>query len=69
MNLCHTCRHWQADEFRSLPPEQRSGVCDVIRKTLDFSLRVGWDGGYVEEVETPGDFGCVKHEEAHDGTD
>lgn len=58
--ICVTCQNWQADSFHTLEPAHRTGECNVLQHTLDISLRTGWEGGYVETVETPGDFGCNK---------
>lgn len=59
---CFTCRHWRGDSFASLPPEHRQGTCAVLKATLDITLCLGWDGGYVEQIDVPGDFGCIKYE-------
>ena len=48
---CKTCSHWLEEEFDS-------GECKQIRRGLDITVKAGWDGGYVEKVETEADFEC-----------
>ena len=66
-STCIDCKNWEADEFTTLKPEDRSGVCTLLPYTLDIQVTCGtWcQGGYVESdgIETPGDFGCIKWEQ------
>ena len=48
---CKTCSHWLEEEFDS-------GECKQIRRGLDITVKAGWDGGYVEKVETEAYFEC-----------
>lgn len=54
---CKTCKHWG-------PPQQYSyfARCREIEGSLEIELRTGWNGGFVEQIETEDDFGCIKHE-------
>jgi len=60
---CKTCRHWRGVIPDDYPAESAkedfiSGVCDEIKWAVECNVRAGWDGGYVESIETPANFGC-----------
>ena len=63
MERCKTCRFWQqATNYESIP---NSGLCHEIYNSdqLSINLLTGWEGGYVDSVETEETFGCVLHRE------
>lgn len=52
MNIrCDMCKHWN---YRDIG----YGVCNKINEKIEIELVMGWDGGYVKEIETESDFGC-----------
>jgi len=59
MKRCKTCRHWIPTTFYKYYGAINTGRCNKIRNELDIELITGWDGGYVDYVETRGNFGCV----------
>lgn len=55
-NVCRTCQHW--DRY-----EDKEGRCyKIIDKALP-NVIYGWDGGYIDGIDTDADFGCTLHEE------
>ena len=60
---CVTCKHWNATTHYEYPNAINDGVCPALKSELDILLHLGWDGGYVEVIETRSNFGCVLHEE------
>jgi len=55
MNCCDTCKHWK-------PTGIYFGLCPVLIGELEIELKTGWDGGYVESIETENTFGCTLHD-------
>lgn len=49
---CETCQHWKG------PDPYGYGQCRRLQQELTVELITGWDGGCVDYIETPGDFGC-----------
>lgn len=49
--VCGNCAHWK-------PSVYDFGKCSEIGDALEIEVIAGWDGGYVEAIETEKDFGC-----------
>ena len=64
MNRCKTCKHWAQTTDWKYNGAINEGKCDELNHSdkVTIYLQTGWDGGYVDYVETEEDFGCVKHE-------
>jgi hypothetical protein len=60
-NRCSSCIHWNQVTDWQYDNAINSGTCKRIREGLDIEVHYGWDGGYVENIETEGNFGCVFH--------
>jgi hypothetical protein len=56
--FCKDCRYWKETLYSM-------GECEEIKQNIDIELETGWDGGYVKNIETDSDFGCVlfRHKE------
>lgn len=50
-NTCGNCSHWKPNQYGD-------GECEKIREELDIIIDYGWDGGYIEGIDTPSHFGC-----------
>jgi hypothetical protein len=61
MERCSTCKHWIQNTFYEYPGAINDGKCSEIGRKLTIELRTGWDGGYVDYIETESDFGCILH--------
>lgn len=60
---CLACQHWQGRVSEEYTPEKPDddwtwNKCQVLKGVLEIELRTGWDGGYVDYIETPANFGC-----------
>lgn len=58
---CSNCKYWTrlsiSDQWL---PEDAEGECEGLTiKNVDIELKTGWDGGYVERIETKHDFFCA----------
>lgn len=69
---CRTCKFWATDPFWNNIDHTREHVsggrdCSKLRDVIDIELDQGsgYDAGgaSIGEINTPHDFGCVKHEE------
>jgi hypothetical protein len=49
------CKHWQYTDISY-------GKCSKIREKNEIDLTLGWEGGYVNYIETEADFGCNQFE-------
>ena len=65
MNKCKTCKFWKQNSDWDYEGAINSGYCSEIKCSdkVTFYLKTGWDGGYVDKIETEENFGCVLHEE------
>jgi len=61
MNRCETCKHWKQNTFYDYEGAINDGVCTGLNSKLAITLKLGWDGGYVDFIETESDFGCTLH--------
>jgi len=61
---CSTCRHWKQNTFYDYEGAENDGFCSEIGSEITIELKTGWDGGYVDYIETKSTFGCVLHNEA-----
>jgi hypothetical protein len=62
METCKTCKHWtQKSHYESTT---NYGKCLELKhnEKVDIILQLGWDGGYVDYIETDEDFGCICHQ-------
>jgi len=58
MGLCKNCEHWNksTDYGRGVTNE---GDCSKLpNNKLMVNVSYGWNGGYIENIETEEDFGC-----------
>jgi hypothetical protein len=59
---CLTCIHWKQNTNWNFEGAINTGICDEIGSTITIELKTGWDGGYVDYIETEDNFGCILHE-------
>jgi hypothetical protein len=52
---CNNCTHWE-------PTVYGLGKCSIIKQNIEVELVTGWDGGYVDYIETDSEFGCNQHQ-------
>jgi hypothetical protein len=64
MPRCSTCKHWKQNTFYDYEGAENDGFCNEIGSEITIELKTGWDGGYVDSIETKSTFGCVLHNEA-----
>jgi len=64
MPRCFTCKHWEQNTFYDYEGAVNDGFCREISSEITIELKTGWDGGYVDSIETKSMFGCVLHNEA-----
>ena len=63
MPRCKTCKHWtQRTQYEHIPNEGTCCPGVLTYEMVTIELHTGWDGGYVEKIETNEKFGCVLHE-------
>jgi hypothetical protein len=55
-NTCKNCNYWSYTGYTF-------GTCDKISESLCIEIVSGFDGGYVNNIETDCDFGCNLFEE------
>ena len=60
-NRCCTCKFWTQVTNWQYDNAINSGTCKEIRDGMEIEVHYGWDGGYVQSIETEGNFGCVFH--------
>ena len=60
---CKTCEHWKPTTFYDYPGAVNDGKCNELKRSMkmEIELKTGWDGGYVDYIETTSDFGCTEH--------
>lgn len=61
---CKSCKHWtRTKESDCYLPEDEAGVCAGLTSSrIDIELKTGWDGGYIDTIETNHDFLCANFE-------
>ena len=64
MPRCLTCKHWEQNTFYDYEGADNDGFCSELGTEIEIELKTGWDGGYVDTIETKGSFGCTLHNEA-----
>lgn len=64
MPRCLTCKYWTQNTFYDYDGAENDGFCSELSSELEIELKTGWDGGYVDKIETKSSFGCVLHNEA-----
>jgi len=60
-NRCSSCKFWTQLTDWQYDGAINSGKCSRIRDGIDIDIHYGWDGGYINYVETNSNFGCVLH--------
>lgn len=61
---CKTCAHWTQRTNWDYEGAINSGKCrELPNDQLQVELHTGWDGGYVDYIETEETFGCTEHSE------
>ncbi len=60
---CKTCKFW-TNRTNYEHGDFNEGTCSKMRDDgmVYVELHTGWDGGYVERIDTDEKFGCVLHE-------
>ena len=58
---CSTCKFWKQNTFYDYEGAENDGFCSELGSELTIELKTGWDGGYVDSIETKSTFGCVLH--------
>jgi hypothetical protein len=60
---CDKCENWIPDDYNNkyFSPADFQGECTGLKGSdmIDFTIRSGWDGGYLSEIETRCDFFCA----------
>ena len=58
MNRCSACKFWK--QTTSYEDSINDGVCSKLVSTdkVKINLHLGWEGGYVNDIETEEDFYC-----------
>ena len=64
MPRCSTCNFWKQNTFYDYEGVENYGFCSELSSELTIELKTGWDGGYIDSIETKSTFGCVLHNEA-----
>ena len=59
---CKNCKYWKPTTFYKYPGAVNEGKCSELQSKMTIELHTGWDGGYVDYIETEQDFGCVLFE-------
>ena len=59
---CKDCKFWKQTTNYNSDAVADAGDCTELHYHLEIELHLGWEGGYVQSIETDGDFGCVKFE-------
>lgn len=63
MNRCKTCKYWKQTTDWKYDGAINDGKCtNLPGSKMTINLQTGWEGGYVDYIETEDDFGCVLHE-------
>ena len=57
---CKDCKFWK--QITNHTTIVNTGECTELVYHIEIDLSLGWEGGYVESVNTEGDFGCLKFE-------
>ena len=59
MPRCSLCKFWKQTTFYEYSVNE--GNCDKLNETdkVSINLHLGWDGGYVNDIETEADFYCA----------
>ena len=57
---CGTCKYWT--KTSNYGCVTNDGECKEIREKITIELCTGWDGGYVDYIETEEDFCCSLYE-------
>jgi len=60
-NRCSSCKFWDQNSNWDYPNAINTGYCKEIRDGIEVDIHYGWDGGYINYVETNSNFGCVLH--------
>jgi hypothetical protein len=61
---CKTCEHWKQTSNWQYEGATNTGKCrELPNDNLAVELHTGWDGGYVDYIETEEIFGCTEHSE------
>lgn len=58
---CSTCKFWTQNTFYDYEGAENDGFCSELGTEIDIELVTGWDGGYVDKIETKNTFGCTLH--------
>lgn len=61
---CRSCKHWTRSKVSdNFLPEDEEGVCTGLTNSrIDIELKTGWEGGYIDTIETNHDFLCANFE-------
>lgn len=61
MPRCSTCYFWDQTSFFNYENVVNSGTCRELKMKIDFIYFPERIDGFVDKIETEGDFGCVLH--------
>jgi hypothetical protein len=63
MERCKTCKFWTQCSNWQYEGALNTGKCNELKGSdrFEIELHTGWDGGYVDYIETREDFGCTEH--------
>ncbi len=58
ISRCLSCKFWTK---KTQYDWQTAGICSELKGNdlITIDIKTGWDGGYVDEIETEPNFGCV----------
>lgn len=59
MPRCSLCKFWKQTTFNEY--SVNDGKCEQLNRTdkVTINLHLGWEGGYVNDIETDADFYCA----------
>jgi hypothetical protein len=58
INICKNCKNWTQTTFFNYENVVNSGTCKELKMKIDFIYYPERIDGFVEKIETEGDFGC-----------
>ena len=61
MPHCSTCYFWKQTSFFNYENVVNSGTCRELKMKIDFIYFPERIDGFVDKINTEGDFGCVLH--------
>ena len=61
MKTCKSCYFWTPTTNYDYKDAVNDGICSELNGEIHIQIRAGWNGGYVDYIETQDTFGCILH--------